>query len=535
VRRFKISGLGDECTQLQTGSLYAIFSPVEKLSIQFALHCINESNDTYFILSDNIFDFFNSKLTSHPQITENYNRSTLFPFTFESLYISENKEEFIGQVLNELSFYKEIKNSTVIIHFPEFILEKLESRTLIQSLHQLKKFAKQKNVTLLFLFVGESLSQQRAILQNENDIVSGLVTLDRDSLVQTACFEYWRHQKGITSNKHFYLKVEENKLLAEKVKSDLDESVHSSDILDLHEVYICEKLVPEGTILPPLYHRLPDNESIFKRGYDLKGATLVFAVSKYTDLKVLAKKCYQLRKHCGKWMKIVIKNIDSIIRHQDECLFLTSGVNLIWQRGTSISLVISQIQAIQGFQFTKNLPHTYADLDLFNEGSLKKGYLAIPDFIDEIKTQRKTALSIGVNGVLVILRVIDGIDPIHALRLFNIKREGDFFTASNSDVYLYLHACRENDVNQAFSHIFRLEISDFFSTHIVVSHDIYIQEKGIQLLKYYEEGNAPIYTSHLNEKIDDYIAHPEEFLHKKKDFIAKERPSAIPFPLTLER
>ena len=108
MRRFKISGLGDECTQLQTGSLYAIFSPVEKLSIQFALHCINESNDTYFILSDNIFDFFNSKLTSHPQITENYNRSTLFPFTFESLYISENKEEFIGQVLNELSFYKEI-------------------------------------------------------------------------------------------------------------------------------------------------------------------------------------------------------------------------------------------------------------------------------------------------------------------------------------------------------------------------------------------------------------------------------------------
>ena len=92
MRRFKISGLEDECTQLQTGSLYAIFSPVEKLSIQFALHCINESNDTYFILSDNVSDFFNSNLISHPQITEKYNGSTLFPFTFESLYINDNNE-----------------------------------------------------------------------------------------------------------------------------------------------------------------------------------------------------------------------------------------------------------------------------------------------------------------------------------------------------------------------------------------------------------------------------------------------------------
>jgi len=531
VRRFKISGLGDECSQLQTGSIYALFSPVEKISIQFALHSINESNDSIFILSDNISDFFESALDSHPLIYERYKQSTLFPFTFESLYIDEHKDDFLVQALSELSFYNEIKSSTVLLHLPESILSKIKMSLLIQSLKQLKQFAKRNDVILLLIFTGDSLSKQRAIIQNENEIISGLVTLDRDSLVQTACYEYWRHQKGIISNKHFYLKVEDNKLLAEIVSVDSDESLHPADILDLHEVYICEKLIPEGTILPPLYHRFPDNESIFKRGYELKGATLVFAVSKYTDLKVLAKKCYLLRKHCGKWMKIVIKNIDSIIRHQDECLFLTSGVNLIWQRGTSISLVISQIQAIQGFQFTKNLPHTYADLDLFNEGSLKKGYLAVPDFIDELKLQRKTALSIGVNGVLVILRVIEGIDPKHALRLFNIKREGDFFTASNFDVYIYLHACRENDVSQALNHIFRLEISEFFSTHIVVSHDIYIHEQGDQLLKYYEEGNTPIYNSHLNEKIDEFISHPEEFSHHKKDFIAKERPAAEPLPL----
>ncbi|MDI4654787.1 cellulose biosynthesis protein BcsE, partial [Pseudoalteromonas shioyasakiensis] len=149
-------------------------------------------------------------------------------------------------------------------------------------------------------------------------------------------------------------------------------------------VWLTRSAVPEGTKLPVFYKIVDDNDALFSKGLTKKSATLVFAVTRYTDLKALAKDCFSLRKKCGRRLKLVIQNVDGIIRHQDECLFLTLGVNLILYSYSEPSRLLSQIQSIQGFQFTRPLPKSIDDVLKYSENVLAKGYLPPDKFVQQV-------------------------------------------------------------------------------------------------------------------------------------------------------
>ena len=364
------------------------------------------------------------------------------------------------------------------------------------------KISRVKNATFKVLFC-----QMDERLTALYDLVlvcffDGLIYMTQEASIRTLEYDYWCHKEGVIAGRSVNLQLYDGQLALIEEEQEADEkSQPTAQDFDEDEVWLTRSAVPEGTKLPVFYKIIDDNDALFSKGLTKKSATLVFAVSRYTDLKVLAKDCFSLRKKCGRRLKLVIQNVDGIIRHQDECLFLTLGVNLILYSYSEPSRLLSQIQSIQGFQFSRPLPKSIDDVLKYSENVLAKGYLPPVKFAEQVAKHSDSAANLGVSGVLVLMQLLPRIDAIHPLHLFHVKREGDIFSFADGTVYLYLHACREHDVESAIKHLFKLQVSDLFMSKNVIADHFYIQQECRRMQRHFANTEITDFTQQLQENV----------------------------------
>lgn len=498
-----ITGLKTAFSELKRGANYALLSPLDSQLLELSRHLLVNHKDSVFLLSEQVELFFEGE-DSEPVFTL-FEQGVLHPF---HLHHNENVSKslhFSRGVINEIKQYKQLKNSTVIVHVDSEYLVSLSYDELEEKLKLYVSLSESKNVTLVFLMSGAYISELRRQLLALNRFFDGLIYMTQEASIRTLEYDYWCHKEGVIAGRSVNLQLHNGQLaLIEQEQEALELTQTTEQGLDEDEVWLTRSAVPEGTKLPVSYKIIEDNDALYSKGLTKKVATLVFAVTRYTDLKALAKDCFSLRKKCGRRLKLVIQNVDGIIRHQDECLFLTLGVNLILYSFSEPSRLLSQIQSIQGFQFSRALPKSIDDVLKYSENTLAKGYLPITKFAQQVTKHSDSAANLGVSGVLVMLELLPRIDAIHPLHLFHVKREGDIFSFAEGTVYLYLHACREHDVESAIKHLFKLQVSDFFVSKNVVADHFYIQQECRRIQRNYANADVTDFTKQLQEN-ESYI------------------------------
>lgn len=537
MQNFNISGLQPSVAELKPASIYAILAPLDNFATELALHSINKSSTTdIYIVSSQIETFFDSSFSAN--INHAYDQNRVHPFSFSADTREWPKEQIIKSTLKELNAYKHLNNSLVLVHFNTADLASLSQQQLINCVQAYKKFSRETGACVLFIASGPDVVNTRFLFRRLNTTLDGLVYVDNDSAMRVLEYDYWHHSTGIVASQQYQLTISDGQYVVQQ-NNIAEKETHSAGVFaDEYDVWIVQSAIPEGTKLPSKYKTVKDNTELFSKGPKLEAATLVFAVTRYTDLALLGKQCFELRKNCGRWLKLVIQNVDGVIRHQDECLFLTLGVNLILYSFSEPSRLLSQIQSIQGFQFSRPLPPSVEHVLKFTENTFSKGYLPFIEFTKQVEVHSDSAVNLGVSGVLVKLELLPRIDPIHPLHLFHIKREGDVFSLVDNTVYLYLHACRENDVNNAIKHLFKLETSDFFSQQNIISDHFYIQQECKQLRRLFSGQKIVDYSAQLSEN-DSYKFAPNIAQSVTKDietpeFKSNDRVDAVPFAMRLK-
>ena len=98
---------------------------------------------------------------------------------------------------------------------------------------------------------------------------------------------------------------------------------------------------------------------------------------------------------------------------------------------------------------------------------------------------------------MVVLKLQKGLNTEDVVSLFNVKRSGDIFTATEKNIYIYLNACRENDVDLALSRLFRLSLGEFFLFHDVFSTELSIEEQCRSLRKAAMNGDTQDYSGYI--------------------------------------
>ncbi|WP_282131838.1 cellulose biosynthesis protein BcsE [Pseudoalteromonas aliena] len=536
MHKFNITGLESAASEIKLAASYAILAPFDNLAIEFALQSVDVSgkNDV-FIVSSQIESFYESPFSD--VLFDVYDQGRVHSFSFTKEMTDWGMKRISRGVIKELGAYKSVENALVFLHFNTKQLRDFDDAQLTQIITKYNVFLNTVNASLLFLISGPEVVNLRFLVRRLNKLFSGIVFIDNDAAVRVLEYDYWSHSTGVIADKQYQLTLQNNQYVVQENKIE-ENTFNNNHFNDESDVWLVQSSVPEGTKLPAHYRTVKENNDLFNRGPRLKAATLVFSVTRYTDLALLAKQCFELRKNCGRWLKLVIQNVDGIIRHQDECLFLTLGVNLILYSFSEPSRLLSQIQSIQGFKFSRPLPPSVDDVLQYTENTFSKGYLPFIDFTNQVEKHSDSAVNLGVSGVLVILELLPRIDPIHPLHLFHIKREGDVFSVVDNKVYLYLHACRENDVTNAINHLFKLQTSDFFSRQNIISDHFYIQQECKQLRRFYKDKQIDDFTKQLKEN-EDYKFVPDVTKNLNVDistseFLTETRPDAIPFVMKMK-
>lgn len=495
-----ITGLNDALSELRQGANYALLAPLDNQLLELSRHFLTNQKAPIFLLSEQVELFFESE--GNELLFNLFEQGILYPFRLHHDKNVSKSLHFSRGVINEIKQYEQLKNSTVVVHLDSEHLVSLDDEQFAGKLKLYADLSQSKNITLVFLMSGAYISELRRRLLALNRFFDGLIYMTQEASIRTLEYDYWCHKEGVIAGRSINLQLHNGQLAFIEQEQEATELAQTTEQgLDEDEVWLTRSAVPEGTKLPVFYKIIEDNDILYSKGLTKKVATLVFAVTRYTDLKALAKDCFSLRKNCGRRLKLVIQNVDGIIRHQDECLFLTLGVNLILYSYSEPSRLLSQIQSIQGFQFSRPLPKSIDDVLQYSENTLAKGYLPIIKFAQQVTKHSDSAANLGVSGVFVMLELLPRIDAIHPLHLFHVKREGDIFSYADGTVYLYLHACREHDVESAIKHLFKLQVSDFFMSKNVVADHFYIQQECRRIQRNFANIDVTDFTQQLKENV----------------------------------
>ena len=456
--------MNDEHGQITKSATYVFIANSEEAGLELAISSLSP-DDKNFIVSQ-MPERIKSK-------SDNGLLSKARCFLLDTQFFIDSSTQFFSQTIEELSYYSGFRNAHLIIHFSEDLIAYFNSNVIKRLLQKSHLLSDKYNLSVVLLFTGKSMQQISPIFLAHSKLLDGLAHLHSHLMSHNLIFDFWRTKSGVASQISYQLFFEQP-MFAELNHDENDNNEFAYQTFN--KVFIAKTLLLSETKLPPNYQVCEDNYDVAQYARGNNSATVVLCASHDEKKSNLAALCYELRASCGPWLKIVVKNKDGVLRHHDECVFLTLGVNLILHTTTDISRLMSQVQALQGVKFVRTLPKDYKSVLEQAKGVEEKGYLTPTAFVEALKLQREASFSTGISGVLVTLDLIKGVEPIDALRLFSVKRNGDIFTANNSQVLLYLHACRENDVFNAIERLFRLAISEFFVAHSIFSEDLYIEQ-----------------------------------------------------------
>ncbi|MCU4677039.1 cellulose biosynthesis protein BcsE [Catenovulum sp. 2E275] len=447
------------------------FLPLQNL----LLSSFKSQSNQFFLLSPVIETLHLTLLTSSELELQNRNHRVNW-FNIEINSYTQFNQKTIKRLFNELYIYDGFYNALTVLHLPANQLVNIDEVALVKLLEYLDLLAKKHQLALIILITGEQLSILNEKLTHFPKLISGLAKIEDLLDIYQLKVNFWHHCLGQFINQEFEINKSTSILQLVLPNNEPETSNINSTFYDEDEVWMVRNAVPDFNQMPANYNALEDNQALFEQANQLISGTVVFVITKYISVINLAKQCFELRKKRGPWLKIVLQNLDGVVRHKDESIFYLAGVNLILYDYSHPSRFISRIMSIQGFKFTRTLPNTFNVISEKIEATKQFGYRNAMDFFNQVIKASANADSLSVSGALVRLTLLPSTRAVHALKLIRLKRDGDLFSNFQDEILIYLGACRPSDVQTALENLFYLDVDDFFMAKAVTTQHFYIQE-----------------------------------------------------------
>lgn len=329
-----------------------------------------------------------------------------------------------------------------------------------------REWAEHRDVAVLLMFrqSGMNGNDVMSLLAPHAHLYAGMARIKSKYGVATWEVFHWFCETGLMAGKSFPLHLGSERRLEvpreeESAASGIELAADETRILALRSAFLPKEPPPGGWLMAD-----GQAEDMLARLSGAVASTIVLSFSSSTDFISLVRCVFELRKQCGPRLKIVIREIHARLRYGQETLAVRLGANLVVPAEISYARFLSLTSMVQGQVFRQQLPATFeqAISDAMPEDA--QGYLPPHDFSQAVATTLERSRMLHVQNVLLRLPLAYGLLPLDALRYCNIKRAGDFCTADHRNVYLFLYACRESDIDKALERLFGLPVSEIFSS-----------------------------------------------------------------------
>jgi cellulose biosynthesis protein BcsE len=197
---------------------------------------------------------------------------------------------------------------------------------------------------------------------------------------------------------------------------------------------------------------------------DAIAATVVISLDRNTELKQIAETVHYMRLSRGNKLKIVIRESGFSLRFLNELLLLRLGANLIIHQQVTQQRLPMLWGLLAGQTYTRKIEENF---DLAFCGMLAcnyKGYIDLATFCNESLKMLTRGEKQDIPLTLIIAAYHEQASPAEVLSQINTVRNGDIFSSDQTHCYMFMHACAEENLADAFSRITEQKQAILFSS-----------------------------------------------------------------------
>lgn len=182
------------------------------------------------------------------------------------------------------------------------------------------------------------------------------------------------------------------------------------------------------------------------------------------DVATLAEVVRSLRRSHPHALKIVVREIGSSMRYNQELALLRAGANAVVYRSSTFAGVLQALDEMRHQSFSRRVAEQAGTQLLHDvEPDPVRGYLPLAAFCDAAERMLERTQHVGMSHCIVQLPLLPEVAHLDALAACHLGRDGDLVTADEQAVWLFLFACRAPDVEATLKRLFVLPPSALFN------------------------------------------------------------------------
>jgi len=397
-----------------------------------------------------------------------------------SIHVIENTPTSLKSLPQSLDNSIRPYKRTILLTLSGAMTDRIDQTEFRQLLDQWISWLHDNECAILMVFVSGKSPLNNVDMVSNNDLLSGLAHLERvgEKEFVYRC-SYWRCALGVCAGRHLKIFHQNDTL---RVQS-LDSLPLLSTIARRHNHYVIETaaLKDFGYTHEHGWTVVESRNAVYECARQHPNVTAVFALSNHKQLPEIARLLHALRRERGPDIKLVVREMFSQLRMQDEQKLLDCGANLIIGSKISYTRFKSLLDNIQTVRYARELvdsvellfPVKGNDHDDIERVVEPKEFLQRIRF--KLSTYRQQENEIPL-GVLVKLELIDGLPAGQAMAQIALRRQEDLATYTANHIFLFLHGCLPELANIVLQQLFRMPLDDLF-----LRQTVYEDEPGIRI------------------------------------------------------
>ena len=328
-----------------------------------------------------------------------------------------------------------------------------------------RSWAEQHDCSLLLLSPFRSDKPDPSIYMGQAaDCIAGYARLRRSDGNLWFDIFHWFGRETFAAGQSFELTERGDNTLVMKKRGY--SNIPHEPAADEDAVLAVRSVLREPESAPAAWHIFADVKSLVAASAGATASTVILPFEEGISLNSLSRTIFELRRSCGSRLKIVVCEVAHRLRYSHEQLLLRSGATMVIPVEVGMSRFISLVEVVQGKIFTRHLDADYETAVAAFFPSTGSGYQAPADFLKEVSASLRQEHTRNSENALVRLLPVSGVSPLDGLRYCTMTRPGDYCTADKDTLYLWLPACRDCDISATLDRLFRLPVSEMFSSEI---------------------------------------------------------------------
>lgn len=291
------------------------------------------------------------------------------------------------------------------------------------------------------------------MLLRYNDSVSGVgqiyITQGARHLLQ----HFWSNEAGVNGPHDYLMPLEGDNLRAMEVPQAEDVPPTADD----QRLVLAQAAALGGEPRPTKFWQLFEEDDAFiERALQAQVATVVFALTSNGQVPALASELYRLRKHCGRSLKLLVREMLPTLRQNDEQLLLANGANLVVPAGTAFLRFLTLLRSIQGHQWRRDLADEPSAVLQRLRPLPVRGAVSPKAFAAAVKKMTDNTAGTEVRNQLLRLKPLPALQGEQLMQQLALRRNGDIACVAGGQLYLFLFACSEAALDAALRNVLRL-------------------------------------------------------------------------------